>query len=173
MANRAGTARHGTGTVGTASSRAVPHSVVVPRLWHGHGPTTAPSCHAVPRGTGRTIMLSRGGRRADVGGRLHARRLDAEGGERTAAACATTSGAAACAMASGRRPTQRRRSRSCGRLRPSGAATCTAAARAGAARGFGGSAIRGRSSGVGGSWERRAAAAGVERGGSGGGEKED
>jgi hypothetical protein len=101
MANRAGTARHGTGTAGTAGSRAVPRSAVVPRLWHGHGPTTAPSCRAVPRGTGGTIVLSRGGRRADVGRRLHARRLGAEGGEQTAAACATASGAAACATTSG------------------------------------------------------------------------
>jgi hypothetical protein len=97
-------ARHGTGTVGTvgtASNRVVPRSAVVPRLWHGHGPTTAPSCRAVPRGTRGTIVLSRGGRRAGVSGRLHARRLGAEGGERTTAACATASGAVAYATTAG------------------------------------------------------------------------
>jgi hypothetical protein len=108
----------------------------------GTCPTTAPSCRAVPRGTGGTIVLSRGGRRADVGGRLHARRLGAEGGERTTAACATASGqelrassavgGRSCDVGGGGLRSGGE-GRSCGGLRPSG-----------------------RSSGVWGrSWERR------------------
>jgi hypothetical protein len=145
-------ARHGTGTVGTASSRAVPRSAVVSRLWHGHGPTTA--CRAVPRGTGGTIVLSRGGRRADVGARLHARRLGAEGGERTAAACATASGAAAYATAA-RQELRAASAVGGGGLRSGGEGRSCG--------GFGHQGEEQRRRGQ----ELEAAAAGVERGGSG------
>jgi hypothetical protein len=116
-------------------------------------------------------VLSRGGRRADVGGRLHARRLGAEGGEQTAAACATASGAAACATTSGAAAYATAAGQKLRAASAVGGGDLHSGGEGRSCEGLRRFGHQGRSSGVGGSWERRAAAAGVERGGSGGGRK--